>query len=145
MGHTGLLEPGCLEDRNMSLMPADLAAAEREAGCGAGRGADGAGLAGLEGSEAANDAGAAPGAAKAPEEGAVCALAAAGRDACMSRSSAPSLRNPSRMLSQQEGCKRLAHTSLSTYTCRRSVLNPAQYKEQLIPAAPAAAIVSSSN
>ena len=43
---TSLLEVGCLEDRNMSFMPADLAAAEREAGWGIGRGVDATGLAG---------------------------------------------------------------------------------------------------
>lgn len=128
MGHTGLLEPGCLEDRNMSFMPADFAAAEREAGCGVARGADVAGLAGPGGSGAASDAGAAPGAAEAPEEGAVCALAAAGCCVCMSRFNAPSLHNPLSVSPQQKGCRRLAHT-VSTYTCLRRVLQSVQCKK----------------
>ena len=84
---TGLLEVGCLEDRNMSFMPADLAAAEREAGWGIGRDAAATGLAEPEGSGPAADAGA----AEAAEVGFVCTFAAAGRDVCRKRCNAPSL------------------------------------------------------
>lgn len=44
---TGLLKLAGLEDLNMSSMPADLAATEREGAWGTGRGADRAGAPGL--------------------------------------------------------------------------------------------------
>ena len=92
MVNTGLLLVACLEDRNMSFMLANFAAAEREAACGIARGAGAVGLAGPEGSCAAKGAaGFPPGAAGGPAEVVVGALAAAGREVCLKRSSAPSL------------------------------------------------------
>ena len=88
----------------MSFMPADLAAAEREAGWGLGRGA---GAAGLAGPEEESGAAADTGAAEAPEGSAVWALAAAGRDVCMRRSSAPSLHKVSTLSAARRAARRL--------------------------------------